>query len=48
MDRREFLKRVSVSAAGVAVGVYEPSIDLGHGVKVKFKITILDEEAPRE
>ena len=28
------------------VGVYEPSIDLGHGVVVKFKITILDEEAP--
>ena len=28
------------------VGVYEPSIDLGHGVKVKFKITILDVEAP--
>ena len=30
------------------VGVYEPSIDLGHGVTVKFKITILDEEAPKE
>lgn len=28
------------------VGVYEPSIDLGHGVVVKFKITILDEAAP--
>ena len=28
------------------VGEYEPSIDLGHGVTVKFKITILDEEAP--
>lgn len=28
------------------VGVYEPSIDLGHGVVVKFKITILDETAP--
>ena len=27
------------------VGVYEPSIDLGHDVIVKFKITILDEEA---
>ena len=25
------------------VGVYEPTIDLGHGVVVKFKITILDE-----
>ena len=30
------------------VGVYEPVIDLGHGVTVKFKITILDEEAPAE
>ena len=30
------------------VGVYEPTIDLGHGVTVKFKITILDEEAPQE
>ena len=29
------------------VGVYEPSIDLGHGVVVKFKITILDETAPQ-
>ena len=29
------------------VGVYEPSIDLGHGVIVKFKITILDETAPQ-
>ena len=28
------------------VGVYEPTIDLGHDVVVKFKITILDEEAP--
>ena len=28
------------------VGVYEPTIDLGRGVTVKFKITILDEEAP--
>ena len=28
------------------VGVYEPTIDLGQGVIVKFKITILDEEAP--
>ena len=28
-------------------GVYEPTIDLGHGVTVKFKITILDEEAPQ-
>ena len=30
------------------VGVYEPKIDLGHGVIVKFKITILDEENPAE
>ena len=30
------------------VGVYEPQIDLGHGVIVKFKITIIDEEAPKE
>lgn len=27
------------------VGTYEPVIDLGHGVTVKFKITILDEAA---
>ena len=27
------------------VGEYQPSIDLGHGVIVKFKISILDEEA---
>ena len=30
------------------VGEYNPTIDLGHGVTVKFKITILDEEAPKE
>ena len=30
------------------VGVYEPAIDFGHGVKDKFKITILDEAAPQE
>ena len=30
------------------VGEYEAAIDLGHGVIVKFKITILDEEAPKE
>ena len=29
------------------VGVYEPTIDLGRGVNVKFKITILDETAPQ-
>ena len=27
------------------VGEYEANIDLGHGVNVKFKVTILDEEA---
>jgi large subunit ribosomal protein L9 len=31
-----------------AVGEYQPSIDLGHGVIVKFKITILDDAAPQE
>jgi len=30
------------------VGEYTPSIDLGHDVIVKFKITILDQEAPKE
>ena len=30
------------------VGEYEPTIDLGHGVVVKFKISILDEEAPKD
>ena len=30
------------------VGEYEAAIDLGHGVVVKFKITILDEQAPVE
>ena len=28
------------------IGVYEPTIDLGRGVTVKFKITINDETAP--
>ncbi len=28
------------------VGEYTATIDLGHGVLVKFKITILDEQAP--
>ncbi len=28
------------------VGEYTPTIDLGHGVTVKFKIIIVDEEAP--
>ena len=30
------------------VGEYNPVIDLGHGVTVKFKIVILDEEAAAE
>lgn len=30
------------------VGEYDATIDLGHGVLVKFKITILDEQAPVE
>lgn len=30
------------------VGEYQASIDLGHGVIVKFKVAILDEEAPQE
>ena len=30
------------------VGVYEPSIDLGHGVTVKFKITVQDEAPAAE
>ncbi len=30
------------------VGVYEPTIDLGHGVMVKFKITIVDEAPAAE
>ena len=30
------------------VGEYNPVIDLGHGVTVKFKIVILDEQAPAQ
>ncbi len=30
------------------VGVYEPTIDLGHGVNVTFKITVLDETPAAE
>ena len=30
------------------VGEYQASIDLGHDVIVKFKVAILDEEAPQE
>ena len=28
------------------VGVYESKIDLGHGVDVKFRVVIIDEDAP--
>ena len=30
------------------IGEYESKINLGHGVNVKFKVTILDEDAPAE
>ena len=39
-------RQLDLEEALKEVGVYEPSIDLGHGVVVKFKITILDEAAP--
>ena len=44
------LERSQLELADVLkeVGVYEPKIDLGHGVTVGFKITIVDEEAPKE
>ncbi|MCR5751248.1 MAG: 50S ribosomal protein L9 [Kiritimatiellae bacterium] len=35
--------QISLSESLREVGVYEPSIDLGHGVNVKFKIIIQDE-----
>ena len=35
--------QIDLDEALKEVGVYEPTIDLGHGVYVKFKITILDE-----
>ena len=37
--------QLELDAALKAVGEYEPKIDLGQGVVVKFKITILDEGA---
>ena len=37
--------QIDLDASLKEIGVYEPVIDLGHGVTVKFKITILDEEA---
>ena len=40
--------QIELDSALREVGVYEPVIDLGHGVTVKFKITILDAEAPKE
>ena len=39
-------RQLDLDEALKEVGVYEPSIDFGHGVVVKFKITILDEAAP--
>jgi len=39
LDRNQ----IDLDEALKEVGVYEPTIDLGHGVIVKFKITILDE-----
>ena len=39
-------RQLDLEEALKEVGVYEPSIDFGHGVVVKFKITILDEAAP--
>jgi len=35
--------QISLTESLREVGVYEPSIDLGHGVSVKFKIIIQDE-----
>ena len=35
--------QISLGEALREVGVYEPSIDLGHGVTVKFRIVIQDE-----
>ena len=37
--------QLELNEALKTVGEYEPSIDLGHGVIVKFKIKILDEAA---
>ncbi len=37
--------QISLDDALREVGEYEPTIDLGHDVTVKFKITILDENA---
>lgn len=44
LDRHQ----IEIADALKEVGEYNPSIDLGHGVTVKFKITILDEAAPQE
>lgn len=40
--------QLSVEDSLREVGVYEAAIDLGRGVVVKFKINILDEQAPAE
>jgi ribosomal protein L9 len=37
--------QIDIADALKEVGEYEAKIDLGHDVFVKFKITILDEEA---
>ncbi len=37
--------QLELDGALKTVGEYEPKIDLGHGVSVKFKISILDEGA---
>lgn len=37
--------QIELADALKEVGEYEPKIDLGHGVSVKFKIVILDEGA---
>ena len=38
--------QIDIADALKEIGEYEAKIDLGHDVNVKFKITILDEEAP--
>ena len=43
-----YIAQLELDDALKEVGEYNPTIDLGHGVTVKFKITILDEEAPKE
>ena len=38
--------QVDITDSLKEVGEYEANIDLGHGVIVKFKVVIVDEEAP--